>query len=47
MICDANVVRVVAYLGYVTRHGRHFDGGAKLAWQQLKILFIVLCPTQP
>jgi len=34
----------VAYLGYGrhgTCHGRHFDGGAKIAWKKVKALFIV------
>jgi len=34
----------VAYLGYGrhdTCNGRHFDGGAKIAWQKLKSLCIV------
>jgi len=34
----------VAYLGYGrhgTCHGRHFDGGAKIAWKKLKALFTV------
>jgi len=32
----------VAYLGHGrhgTCHGRHLDGGAKIAWKELKALF--------
>jgi len=35
---------LVAYLGYGrhgTCHGRHFDGGTKIAWQKLKSLCTV------
>jgi len=39
-----NVRIGVAYLGYGKHgmcHGRHFDGGPKIAWQKLKSYFTV------
>ena len=37
-------LQTVAYLGYGrhgTCHGRHFDGGSKVAWQKFKYFFTV------